>query len=200
MKIEHLKIDEILPYTNNPRKIPQNAVDAVAASIERFGFRFPIGIDANNIIVAGHTRLQAAKKLGMTKIPCTRIDDLSKEDIDLLRVLDNKSHELSAWDFDKLTLELKVHDLSQEVINLHFSHMELDALIGDNDDEEESPVKMKKKGGKSVRFTKEEYLDLSKSLDAFRADRDPEMGDASAVLGICDQWLTEQYRRAQEEQ
>lgn len=78
MKIEELKIGDIKPYENNPRN-NEGAVDAVAASIREFGFKVPIVVDKNNIIVAGHTRLKAAERLGLDKVPCIRADDLKEK-------------------------------------------------------------------------------------------------------------------------
>lgn len=105
MTIKELKISELHEYENNPRH-NENAVDAVAASIQNFGFKVPIVVDKDNIIVAGHTRLRAAKKIGLETVPCIVADDLSPEQIKAFRVADNKTAELAEWDFDKLETEL----------------------------------------------------------------------------------------------
>ena len=105
MKIEELYLKELIPYANNPRN-NDNAVDAVAASIQEFGFKNPIIIDKENVIVAGHTRLRAAEKLGLEKVPCIRADDLTDEQIKAFRLVDNKTAELAEWDFSKLEAEL----------------------------------------------------------------------------------------------
>ena len=101
---------ELKPYKRNPRK-NDGAVDAVAASIKEFGFKVPIVIDANGEIVAGHTRLKAAKKLGLAEVPCIIADDLTPEQIKAFRLADNKTAELAEWDFDLLHLELDDIDL-----------------------------------------------------------------------------------------
>ena len=106
MNIQMIKIAEINPYKNNPRKNAK-AVDAVANSIKQFGFKQPIVVDKNYEIVAGHTRVLAAQKLKLTEVPCVIADDLSPEQIKAFRLADNKTHELSEWDFDLLELELK---------------------------------------------------------------------------------------------
>lgn len=93
------------PYKRNPRK-NENAVDAVAASIKEFGFKIPIVIDDNYEIVAGHTRLKAATKLGLETVPCIIADDLTPEQIKAFRLADNKTAELAEWDLDLLDLEL----------------------------------------------------------------------------------------------
>ena len=105
MNIQTVDITNIKPYKNNPRK-NANAVDAVANSIKEFGFRQPIVLDGNNEIVAGHTRYFAAKKLGLIKIPCVIAADLTEQQIKMYRLADNKTHELSEWDFDLLGIEI----------------------------------------------------------------------------------------------
>ena len=105
MKVQMMKVGDLIPYENNPRK-NEPAVDAVAASIKEFGFRNPIIIDTENVIVAGHTRLMAAEQLGLEEVPVTRIEDLSEEQIKAFRLADNKTAELAGWDFEALDLEL----------------------------------------------------------------------------------------------
>ncbi len=106
MKIIYKKTDEIIPYENNPRN-NDNAVEYVANSIKEFGFKNPIIIDKNNIIVAGHTRLKAAEKLGLKEVPCIMADDLTDEQIKAFRLADNKVAEIATWDLDKLEFELE---------------------------------------------------------------------------------------------
>lgn len=104
-RIIYLGVDELIPYENNPR-INDEAVDYVANSIKEFGFKNPIIIDKNNVIVAGHTRLKAAKKLGIEKVPTITAYDLTDEQIKAFRIADNKVAEFSKWDFIKLGEEL----------------------------------------------------------------------------------------------
>ena len=105
MQIYDKRLDEIKPYENNPRH-NDNAVDAVAASIREFGFKVPLVVDSNGVIVAGHTRYKAAQKLGLKSVPCLVADDLNEEQINAFRLVDNKSGELATWDFDALKVEL----------------------------------------------------------------------------------------------
>ena len=103
--ITTLKLSELKPYDNNPRN-NAHAVDAVAESIREFGFKVPIIIDRNNVIVAGHTRYLAAAQLGLEEVPCIIADDLTDEQVKAFRLADNKTAELSEWNFDMLEDEL----------------------------------------------------------------------------------------------
>ena len=106
MKIKNLPITELKPYENNPR-INDAAVPAVAESIKQFGFKQPIVIDKNNVIVCGHTRYKAAIKLGLKTVPCVIADDLTDEQIKAYRLADNKVGELASWDMELLDIELE---------------------------------------------------------------------------------------------
>lgn len=114
MRILSISIDKVKPYENNPR-YNDEAVDAVMASIKEFGFKVPIVIDKDNVIVTGHTRYKASKKLGLKTIPCIRADDLSDDQIKAFRVADNRVAEIAEWDFDKLAIEMDEIDLDMSV-------------------------------------------------------------------------------------
>lgn len=105
MQIVEMNINEVIPYEKNPRK-NEAAVKYVANSIKEFGFKVPIVIDENNVIVAGHTRLKAAKKLKLETVPCVIADDLSEDQIKAFRLADNKVSEKAEWDFDLLGDEM----------------------------------------------------------------------------------------------
>lgn len=105
MDVINFKITDIKPYEKNPRRNDE-AVKYVAESIKQFGFKVPIVIDKDNIIVAGHTRFKAAKKLGLKEVPCIVADDLTDEQIKAFRLADNKVAEKAEWDFGLLSEEL----------------------------------------------------------------------------------------------
>lgn len=105
LEVKNFKIDEIHPYENNPR-FNKDAVSKVAASIKKFGFKNPILVDKNNVIIAGHTRLEAAKKLKLEEVPCIVAADLTEKQAKALRLADNKVAEFSTWDYLKLDQEL----------------------------------------------------------------------------------------------
>ena len=105
MQIYDKRLDEIKPYENNPRH-NDNAVDAVVNSIREFGFKVPLVVDSEGVIVAGHTRYKAAQKLGLQTVPCIVADDLTDEQVKAFRLADNKVGELATWDLDTLKVEL----------------------------------------------------------------------------------------------
>ena len=105
LEIIYLSTSEIIPYDKNPRK-NDKAVPMVKASIEQFGFKVPIVVDENNVVVCGHTRLKAAKELGMDEVPCIMASDLTPEQIRAFRIADNKVSEMAEWDLAMLGKEL----------------------------------------------------------------------------------------------
>lgn len=130
--ITYRDVSDINPYAKNPRR-NDVAVDAVAESIKEFGFLNPIIIDNKNEVVAGHTRLKAAKKIGLKKVPCILADELNDEQVMAFRIADNKTAEIANWDFELLDIELKSienidmemfgfvdGEISEEVIDSYF--------------------------------------------------------------------------------
>lgn len=114
LKIEYLAVKDLKPYKKNAKKHPETQVEHIANSIKEFGFRQPIVVDKDNILVIGHGRLLAAQKLGIESVPCVRADDLTEEQIKALRLADNKTNE-SEWDFDILSGELNdIFDIDME--------------------------------------------------------------------------------------
>lgn len=101
MKIEYRKLDELIPYARNPRD-NREAIDKVAASIQAFGFLVPIIIDKDDVIVAGHTRLLAARKIGMKEVPTIKAYDLSEDQVKAYRLVDNRVAEMAVWDMPQL--------------------------------------------------------------------------------------------------
>ena len=125
-----LKLSDLKPYEKNPRKNDE-AAKYVVESIKNFGFKVPIVIDKDNVIVAGHTRYKAAKKLKLKEVPCIIADDLTDKQIQAYRLAVNKVAEMSEWDFDLLNEELdSLFDFDMTV-------------FGFDDDEPEEPVEVK---------------------------------------------------------
>ena len=113
VKIVYKNIEDIIPYVNNPRD-NKKAVDAVANSIKEFGFKVPVVLGKDGVIVTGHTRILASKKLGLKKIPCIIAEDLNEEQLKAFRLADNKVSEASKWKKDLLNIELQGIDMDME--------------------------------------------------------------------------------------
>lgn len=150
LKIIYKKTEDLIPYINNPRN-NDGAVDKVASSIKNFGFKVPIVVDGDNEIIAGHTRLKAAKKLGMDEVPCIVADDLNDGQIKAFRLADNRVAEFAEWDMELLESELeelKDYDLGFEFddMGMDFSDLEgletaMETVEAEEDDFDEESVK-----------------------------------------------------------
>lgn len=156
-KIVYKNINDIKEYENNPR-INDRAVDKVAESIKSFNFQNPIIIDVNNVIVAGHTRVRAARQLGIDTVPCIVADDLTDAQIKAFRLADNKTGEFALWDIDKMDAELA------ELADMNFDMSAFGFIVtGDDDDFDGDDLdkENEKSGGVQVTITFESYADYS---------------------------------------
>lgn len=129
LKIEYVDINNIKPYKKNPRK-NEEAIPYVMESIKQFGFKNPVILDKDNVIVAGHTRIESAKRLGITEIPCIYADDLTDEQIKAFRLADNKVAEIAEWDIDLLDTEL------DDILNIDMSDFGFDLDLEDEEEQE----------------------------------------------------------------
>lgn len=137
MKIENLKPSDIIPYVNNPRH-NESAVDAVASSIRDFGFNVPLVLDKDHIIITGHTRHQAALKLGLETVPCIIADHLTPAQAKAFRLADNRVSELATWDEELLQAELQqLSEMGIDMGDFGFTEEELESL--DDITEDEAP-------------------------------------------------------------
>ena len=138
MEIIYKKVGDLIPYEKNPRNNTK-AVKYVAKSIEEFGFKQPIIIDRDNVVVCGHTRLMATKRLGIEEVPCIVADDLTDEQIKAFRLADNKVAEQAEWDIGLLNEEL------DDILNVDmgdfgfdiFSMDELEGMEGYNSEKDD---------------------------------------------------------------
>ena len=136
MNIVNFKVEELIPYINNPRNNTE-AVDKVAASIKEFGFKVPIVIDKDNVVVTGHTRLLASKKLGLQEVPCVIADDLSPAQIKAFRIADNKVSEYAQWDEDMLKVELEeLEEMNFDLDSVSIDFSDFDMALDLEDTEE----------------------------------------------------------------
>lgn len=131
MKIEQWPIDRPVPYARNARIISDQAVAKVAASLKEYGWRQPIVVDGDGVIIAGHTRLQAAQRLGMDKVPVHVAKDLSEQQVKAYRLADNRTGQESEWDNDLLRIELEDFDLTTDAVTdlTAFDAGEISALL-----------------------------------------------------------------------
>ena len=182
-KIVIKQISEIVPYVNNPRN-NKEAVDLVAASISEFGFKNPIILDKNNVIIAGHTRYKAAQKLGLTEVPCLIADDLTPAQVKAFRLADNKVAEAAEWNMDMLKIEL------EGIEDIDMSDFGFDIDLGDEeepdikeDDVPETPTEPKSKPGDIYRLGRHRLI-CGDSTDVNIIDR--LMGGKKANLVVTD--------------
>jgi DNA modification methylase len=157
MQVTLWQIDRVIPYARNAREIPQAAIDKVAESIKEFGWRQPIVVDRESVIVAGHTRLLAARKLGLSAVPVHVADNLTAAQIKAYRLMDNRSHQETTWDMELLATELgelQAGDLDmnltgfdQDEIAKLLTEQTVTAGLTDEDDVPELPAKPVTKAG-----------------------------------------------------
>lgn len=184
MNIVELRSADLKEYENNPR-LNDNAVEAVAESILQFGFKVPIIIDKDNVIVAGHTRLKAAQMIGMEYVPCIIADDLTEEQIKAFRLADNKVSEFAEWDFEKLEAELAELQIDMaafgfEEIEDMFDEVELDReQIGTAEN-----MASIKYGSKTIPMTPEEDSVFSEKLSSYLEENGTYFGFISELLGV----------------
>ena len=164
MQIKQVKLSEIKPYENNPR-FNDEAVDAVAESISQFGFKVPIVLDKNGVIVTGHTRYKAAKAMSMEEVPCIYADDLTEEQVKKFRILDNKVGEIAQWDFGKLEQELK--ELTFDGFDLDIANFK----IGDEYEEKKKQFEERMKRGE-ISEEDEEYKEFLQKFELAKTTDD----------------------------
>ena len=148
LRIEYIDPDKLTPYENNAKQHPDEQVEHIANSIREFGFRQPIVVDSNNVVVIGHGRLLAAKKLGLETVPVVRADDLTEAQVKALRLADNKTNE-SGWDFTALEADLDELSAEFDMSEFGFTSTDVTALddlfapAPDKPPEDEEPKQIK---------------------------------------------------------
>jgi len=191
LQVVYKRPDEIIPYERNPRN-NDSAVDAVANSIREFGFKVPVVIDKDGVIVCGHTRVKAAKKLGMEEVPCILADDLDEEQVKAFRLADNKTSELSEWDEELLAMEM------DDIFNIdleQFGFEPLDEEIAEEAEVQKPEVEFTEVLGEENNFlvlkfdTEVDWLQaLSifdiKQVKALSARKDGKISDKRMQIGV----------------
>ena len=174
MDIQEIEIDKIIPYINNPRK--NLNVDKVASSIKEFGFQQPIVVDKTNTIVVGHTRYEAAKKLGITKVP-VQIANLSENQAKAYRIADNRLNQDASWDTKLLNIEF--NDLLSKDYNLDslgFTTDELDTLFLKSS--EDADIGLNENIEEDLDLTQETLSDVKMIQLFFHADNESKFREA----------------------
>lgn len=171
MEVISKQVDELVEYEGNARR-NDAAVAKIADSIQEFGFLNPITIDKNNVIISGHTRLKAAKQLGMEEVPCIVLD-MSEEDAKLARIVENKSHEYSTWDVGKLHQELD--GIGMDFKTTFFTPNRDRKFFKEN--------KMLIFGNNELPITEEEYTRLKALYDSYIEENKTYMGFVMFLTG-----------------
>ena len=153
MKIIDLKVDDLIPYEKNPRKNDE-AVKYVVNSIKEFGFKVPIVVDSHMVVVCGHTRLKAVKKLGWDTVPCIIADDLTEEQIKAFRLADNKVSEQAEWEWDLLDGEIN------DILNLDMGDF---GFVFEENDEDATPKEKKNERLRTDEAYNLPYVDLERT-------------------------------------
>lgn len=146
MNIEYKELKALTPYEKNTKKHDKTQINNVAESIKRYGFVQPIVVDKNDVIVIGHCRYEAAKKLKLETVPCVCVEDLTDEQVKALRIVDNKSNE-SEWDFDILSEELAELDFEGFDFDFKIPYQEEESNVNIDEffvDAEQKPKEPKK--------------------------------------------------------
>lgn len=137
MDVIYMSLKDIHPYPNNPR-INGTAIEKVVNSIREFGFRNPIILDKNHVIIAGHTRYEASKRIGLQTVPCIIASDMTEEQAKAFRIADNTTAEQAEWDWDKLNIELEGLNFDMLDFGLELPNVpDVDSFVEDTEDEEE---------------------------------------------------------------
>jgi ParB-like chromosome segregation protein Spo0J len=199
MEVKNISTDKLKPYENNPR-INDVAVDSVAASIKEFGFKVPIVIDKAGVIVCGHTRWKAAKKLGVKTVPCVTADDLTPEQIKAFRIADNQTASLADWEIAMLDSEIKaLEEMDFDIDLLGFKDGELEGLLDAFDVDEITPPELAS-GDKSpfrqMTFTvhDEQFEDIEAAIKKAKAEGGGESAvnensNGNALAFICNKFF-----------
>lgn len=167
MKIENVKVSDLIPYERNAKKHDTKQIKNVAESIKQFGFAQPIVVDKNNVVIIGHCRLLASQRLKLETVPVVRMEDLTDEQVQKLRLLDNKLNE-SEWDIDLLAEDVPQLDFDGFDIEWDLPELNSNNNSGSTSEKEENPFddieKMEKHYGVPYQGNKSRIADIIISI------------------------------------
>lgn len=182
MEVKEWPIEKVKPYKNNPRN-NDDAVEATANSIKEFGWQQPIVVDKDGVIIAGHTRLKAANKLGLDKVPVIIAANLTDEQVKAFRLADNKTGELAEWNIDLLGNEL------DDIVNINMSDFgfidsieDVEPIDDDEMDTTDISTHILSIDKIKVELTDDEYNDLTKRLDQYIDENGVSFGFVRGLL------------------
>ena len=190
MDVKNIPLGDIVPYAKNAKKHDKTQIKNVAESIKQYGFVQPIVIDRDGVIVIGHCRALAAKQLGMTEVPCVCVDDLTPEQVDALRLVDNKSNE-SEWDFDLLADELAELDLSAFVFDFSFPELDESRIEEMTNEQREQEFRERMERGE-LSDDDEEYQEFLKKFEAKKTTDD--CYTPGNIYDAVKNWCLKKYR------
>ena len=168
-----VKIEEVLPYDKNPRKINKEGIKAVKESIEKFGYNVPIVVDSNMVVVTGHSRLMACKELKMQEVSVLVASHLTEKQAKEFRIADNRISELSKWDDELLVSELRDIGLGGEM-DAFFKNGELSSLMGELD-----------KAGSSVNDPTQEDIDAAQKEREGTFEKNEDLNESNLLKVVC---------------
>jgi hypothetical protein len=188
--VERCSPDELIPYSNNPKKHPDEQVKKIASSIKNYGWDQPIVVDGEGEIIKGHGRLQAAELLGLDEVPVIERDDLTDAEAKAARIADNKTAE-SEWDDELLEVEVDglLDELDIEAGDIGFDEDEIDDILNELDDNDSDIEYTDKIETPEYEPTQDEPPDLSECFDTTRYDKLTEAIDDADVDGRLEQFL-----------
>lgn len=197
MKVELWDVDSVIPYARNARNIPQSAIDKVAASIQEFGWRQPLVVDQKGVIIVGHTRHLAARKLGFTQVPVHVAVGLTPSQVKAYRLMDNRSGDESKWNYELLAVEFEeLKDLVVDLSLTGFDPAELEPIMSADWKPPEATGDMETDhtlGGGfkfSVSFTKDQKPIIESAIEKVRLDQDDDsIPEGRALELICGDFL-----------
>lgn len=178
----------ITPYSRNARKIPESAIAKVAASIKEFGWRQPIVVDPDGVIVAGHTRLLAAQRLELADAPVHVAAGLTPQQIKALRLMDNRSHEEAKWDYELLALELGELESVFDLSLTGFEDFEIAPLLSANWSPEGRHQETAE-NARQINLTPEQWTAVAEAIERLRdRERNTTLTEGAALSSICGEW------------
>ena len=191
MEILYRSPEELIPYAKNSKKHNKTQIANVAKSIDKYGFVQPIVIDKDNMVVIGHCRLLAAKQLKMKEVPCVCVEDLTEEQVNALRIVDNKSNE-SEWDLDLLADELAELNLDGFDFDFGIEDEEEETEIAEDDDLDEQDRLFKERMARGeISEEDEEYQAFLEKFEAKKTTDDCYTPDN--IYDVVKKWCVERY-------